>query len=459
MFAPVPRIADPLDDERCTGFSPPSEEEEEKVEDEDKEAEDSLASQRREIRRRLRAALSMASRACRTREAEEKKPTGFMDIPLEIREDIYRHILVVTAPILVRAGWKRIYARKRPGIETAILHVSKSIYNETTRILYGDNTFLYRLRDPTNRVANLRELPERDSTPEQVTDDDDEPGDDEFVPDDGDYDAEDEDAQEHSSNRPSRSKRRRTRRAAPNKNEKSDQIDIEKFGAYFRRLIVEAERNRFSETTQTAMAEAIKVFTAQPGTLAKACAGGVRTTINTFTIRVAPKYRHPDDFTFVDFFRPASPVWRALKSLPCRFIRIDILTAFLNGGCDPRFCRLTIDMQGLRFSRLAARSREVPGQRISLRKDFWQNDLLIGSQRAARANRCEDALEQLETHVAKACEKHLSQDVKEAAVGIDFDDDSDYYDAMDWDAQVGGLDDFDGFAPGLEPEEEHGEEE
>ncbi|KAF7543915.1 hypothetical protein G7Z17_g10357 [Cylindrodendrum hubeiense] len=361
-----------------------------------------------------------------------RQPRCFlMRLPLEIRDEIYREILVVGPPILVRAGWRRIYARKRPGIGTGIMRTNKRINNETVRILYGENRFLYRLRDPPDPryVVNVEQLSLNDSKEDglgsEPDDDAPESNDDAFDPGKGQGDVDGDDC-------------------APR--ERNDRIDIAKFGSYFRRLIVEAERNRYSDDTQFAMAEAIKVFTAQRGILAKACSGGVKTNIKTFTIRVSPQYQLGDSnvvnfgeqdpqhtFTFIDFFNKDSLVLDAIKSLSCQYIKIDLLTSYLNGGTDPKISRLTIDMRHLRFSQFAARQKTSGGPDF-WRQDLWRKDKQILQQRIVGAKRSTAALLNLEKHVFKACNNHVKDDVFQLYME---ELENDYDGMMDWEQTEG----------------------
>ncbi|KAH7008146.1 hypothetical protein EDB80DRAFT_892608 [Ilyonectria destructans] len=398
--APIPSIPDPYDDDKDSVASIP--------------LGDAPEPRPVPAPRPARASRSVPAPQSAPAARRKRRRCSLMRIPLEIRDEIYRNILVVNPPILVRAGWKRIYARKRPGIEIDIMCTNQTIYHETVRILYGENRFLYRLRDPPNpgQVVNVEDLSLDDSRDADIVSE----------PDDGASDSDDDafDPSDCQDADPEDS----------NQRELSDRIDITKFGGFFRRLIVEAERNRYSDKTQMAMAEAIKVFTVQPGFLAKACSGGVKTNIQTFTIRVTPQVR-PDTFTFIDFFKKDSPVLEAIKSLPCRCVKIDLLTTYLNGGQDPKIARLTIDMRHLRFSQFAARQK-TGGQRDCWRQDLWRNDQSILMQRMQNAKRSAAALLQLENHVLGACNKYVQDDVIQRH--LDELDDA-YDEMMDWEPE------------------------
>ncbi|KAK4164898.1 hypothetical protein QBC43DRAFT_352607 [Cladorrhinum sp. PSN259] len=96
-------------------------------------------------------------------------------LPLEIREKIYRHLLVAPKPIPVKNLWSEAVhvrtrrARGRRGqpeepdmdfvMEPRILFSCRQAFAEGTKVLYSENTFFYQLRDPNiiprlNNFAN-----------------------------------------------------------------------------------------------------------------------------------------------------------------------------------------------------------------------------------------------------------------------------------------------------------------
>ncbi|KAH7152389.1 hypothetical protein B0J13DRAFT_548296 [Dactylonectria estremocensis] len=223
---------------------------------------------------------------------------------------------------------------------------------------------------------------------------------------------------------------------------RDNRINIEKFRSYFRHLIVEAERNRYSGDTRAHMADAIKIFTAQPGRGGKTRAGAAKTSLQTFTIRIAPQYglnltglvravdQNSHQFTFVNFFSHESPVLDAIKSLSCQCIKVDLLTSYLNGGQHPSISRLTIDMRSLRFSQLAARQK-TSGDGHGIRQDLWRNDRQILSQRVEGVKRITAALLNLEKHVLDACKRHIDNDIIQRCRD-ELDDD---LESMGWEPQ------------------------
>lgn len=73
----------------------------------------------------------------------------FLRLPLEVRQRIYRHLLRARGPVRVLHGWSRLSRVKQPVLMApAILAVSRSLFGEAVRVLYGENEFRYLMRDP-----------------------------------------------------------------------------------------------------------------------------------------------------------------------------------------------------------------------------------------------------------------------------------------------------------------------
>ena len=66
--------------------------------------------------------------------AEGPKTVGFLDLSLEVRDQIYRELLF--QPIGYGA------ARRRHKFETSILHVNEQIHQEASRVLYEENAWV-----------------------------------------------------------------------------------------------------------------------------------------------------------------------------------------------------------------------------------------------------------------------------------------------------------------------------
>jgi hypothetical protein len=62
-------------------------------------------------------------------------PTSFLDLPAELRNEIYKHLFLFREPII---PWKRYNDKK---IATNLLLTNKTILHEASSILYSSNCF------------------------------------------------------------------------------------------------------------------------------------------------------------------------------------------------------------------------------------------------------------------------------------------------------------------------------
>ncbi|KAF4978122.1 hypothetical protein FZEAL_5454 [Fusarium zealandicum] len=336
-----------------------------------------------------------------------KKPLGLMSMPLEIREEIYRNILVSHKPVPVYDGWKRVYQRERPGLDISILLVNKLIYLEAIRTLYGGNSFLYRLRDapdPSHQITGVRRMANNDD----------------YIP-----DCEDEDEDEDDDFSLDRSHEPGT-------------INIAKFARLFRYLIIQADHNRHTAETQQFMVDAIKVF-------AKCTRP---TNIHTLSLVVSPEYKN-STFTFVNFFKANSTLTEALRGISCEMLRIRIYNKHLNGGNGQRSTLITLPLHHLRFvkqlkqQQLAREKRQLEGNGETRSRDLWAGDQQMARFRYRRLKKVNRALEILEHEVLEACRKHVQERVIKDGDGLEVkghadDDDADDAFGHEWD---GDLDD------------------
>ncbi|KAK6071801.1 hypothetical protein SCUP234_09516 [Seiridium cupressi] len=74
----------------------------------------------------------------------------FTKVPTEVRDMIFRHLLVHHRDIRVLRGWSLVFPRSRPNLEANVLRVCRVFYRQGLRILYGENTFVYLVRDPSS---------------------------------------------------------------------------------------------------------------------------------------------------------------------------------------------------------------------------------------------------------------------------------------------------------------------
>ncbi|ODA84024.1 hypothetical protein RJ55_02542 [Drechmeria coniospora] len=295
---------------------------------------------------------------------ERRQRTELLKFPAEVRLRIFRHLLVADKDILVHAGWALVYKRQAIGLSTAIMRTCRIVHGEASSVLYGDNVFRYRLRDASSPVSDLPSHGRRHAR--------------------GDDRESDSDWEEDN-----------TVGVAASRSRTQSDISVVKHLPLFRRLAVEAEDNRYSESTKDAMARAIRVFAAN--------GDGQRPRVNvrSFTIRVAPLWnpevRPKGAFTFIDFFESNSPVMKAILAVRCRYFRVDLMTQYMDGPSPKSGCSLTID-----------RSHEMIRTQVrETKRDFWARELLMRETRESAANRSVEALDNLGREVAKFCVEYV----------------------------------------------------
>ncbi|KAM0243154.1 hypothetical protein ACHAP5_006873 [Fusarium lateritium] len=326
------------------------------------------------------------------------KRRSLMDLPAEVREHIYRGLLVSDKPIPVYDRWKRVYQREKPGLDISILMTCKTVFIEARGVLYGENTYLYRLRDapnPTQVMVNTHELANNDD----------------YIPDTG-------TGQESSlvfggPNLPAEMEH------------EPGTINVTKYADYFRYITVEADHNRYSSYTQEFMADAIKMFACEPYT----------TNIHTLRIIISPRYEG-GKFTFADFFEPGSDLMVALRAMCCDTIRIRIRNKFLNEGLGAPSSELVLQVHQLRFIK-HLRYDELKGSDNTERRDPWRKDWKMKQFRFDELRKINGRLMTLRRSVIKACKKHLQAHVvRRGDLGpMNWNADADEEDWDDWDVQ------------------------
>ncbi|KAL3957733.1 hypothetical protein ACCO45_008311 [Purpureocillium lilacinum] len=344
----------------------------------------------------------------------------------EIRLRIWRLLFVSAKPILVYRNWTMTYRRKperrsnriteRGGgagngrtapdqtsdlYGIAILRTCSALFVEGVAVLYGENTFCYRLRDsrPSSTTAGGAA-------------------------------------------------------AAAARGEEAH-INVEKYYYFFRSLAIEAEPNRYSDSTMAAMAEAINVFAPRDGR--------PRPNINRLVLRVTPLREMPPDddgdgnddgndadldddngqgdegsdnedgsndsddsdaddgdnggtsfdnerhYTFVSFFKPASPVMEAVHNLRCNVLRIDLMCphrAAASAATAAHWVRawqpgrsFTIDRS---VEMILRGLREDPR-----RRDPWARDRCMLLTRRERTRHVWRMMDEVWLHVARFCRRHV----------------------------------------------------
>ncbi|KAK4044760.1 hypothetical protein C8A01DRAFT_11833 [Parachaetomium inaequale] len=236
--------------------------------------------------------------------------THFFTLATEIRDKIYRHLLVSPKPIHVQHLWTELARRstRRGGrgddvettIDTRILSVCRRTALEGIRILYSENTFLYLLRDP------------------------------EVV---------------ESGSGGGRRSQRVAGRAWREREQDSRSINLAKYGHLLRHMAIELEPNRTATSYEKLMSAALE-------TLAPASADSLPSPprplcspihLHTLTITVSPLLEsmnrpvrapaqgnqdvviHEGRFlSMVSFFSRGKPVLKALQNLNADFLRINV---------------------------------------------------------------------------------------------------------------------------------------
>ncbi|KAL7797569.1 hypothetical protein V8C37DRAFT_280753 [Trichoderma ceciliae] len=334
-----------------------------------------------------------------------KTPPTFLGIPREVRMKIYRCLLIARKAIAVHGGWKQVYRNNDLNLSTGILRVCKVVCDEACVVLYGENLFLYRLRDPTYNVRNIANL---------ATNDD-------VLPD-GERDSDSEYEEEE-------------------KNlgcQKESSIDVAKYAPLFRKIAVEAEHNRYSEDTQESMAAAIQVF----ATRDEGRPGEGSCNIHTLTIRVMPLWEKKEDepdkgrFTFVDFFQADTPVIRAIKAVNCQVFHIDILTRYMSRPSanapitlsGKGACRLTVNRRHERFYNMM---REEGGGGGGGGDGLGEKDKAMQRRMVDMAKRSSIVMDSLAWHIERQCSQRNFHEETTMDLFVDSPHDSSWNDVDD----------------------------
>ncbi|KAF5671177.1 hypothetical protein FCIRC_8768 [Fusarium circinatum] len=308
---------------------------------------------------------------------------SFMGLPAEVREQIYRGLLLSDNPILVYDSWRRVYQRKNPGLDISILMVCKRVFVEARDVMYGENIFLYLLRDaPTqyHGMANIQDLV----------------NDDVYVPEPGMRD------QENTANRD-------TNPLALPVHEPGT-IHTAKYAQYFRFITVKADPSRSNAVTKEFMVDAIKMFAKAP----------YNANIHTLKIVITPRLEH-GKFTFVDFFQPTSELMIALRALPCERIHVQILNEHLNNGAWPSSTNLILRTHQLRFHRQLVlqaledkrkdENDESDDRDAKIQSsDLFKTDAQMRNFRYNKLCRIHQRMAQLSKFILQVCEKCAQDD-------------------------------------------------
>ncbi|AEO63353.1 uncharacterized protein THITE_2108470 [Thermothielavioides terrestris NRRL 8126] len=316
--------------------------------------------------------------------------THLFTLATEIRDEIYRHLLVSTKPIHVQNLWTetaRRPSRRGAGddcanttIDTRILSVCRQTAVEGTRILYSENCFLYLLRDEV-------------------------------------------------------SKGRRSQRFA----DSGRKINLAKYGHLIRHMAIELEPNRTEASYESLMADALA--TLAPGPTTGKITPDCSIHLHTLTVTVSPLLQashrtlrgpglgnqgmivHEGRFlSVVSFFSRGAPVLKALQRINADFLRINVhVNSDIKTGTSSnesgdeadsesdgevsdtasrrpkkRHLETTIDLRCLP-RRMEALSREDP------LGNLWANDALMQARRHDQGAKANNTLVNLRLHIEQAC--------------------------------------------------------
>jgi hypothetical protein len=305
-----------------------------------------------------------------------KTPPTFMGIPREIRMKIYRYLLLNEKPITVHGKWKQVHRSNSLSLPTGILSTCKIVHDEACVVLYGENVFVYLLRDPVWPARAISNLATNDD--EVSSEDEDDSG--------SEYEDEEED---------SRSCNYHRERC----------IDVDKYAPLFRKIVVEAEHNRYSKATQESMADAIRIFATKDDGASRDDTCNIR----TLTIRVSPLWNEGDEpgagrFTFVDFFETNAPVIQAIKAVDCQLLHVEILTKYISRQpsnstitySEDGSVRLTIDRRWERYHNVVRHGRAHRGV-------LDDRDKVMKHRMREMTNRTSVAIDELARHVEAQC--------------------------------------------------------
>lgn len=319
-------------------------------------------------------------------------------LPFDIRQLIYREMLVASTPVVVHSNWKKIYQREKPQISVQFLLTCRFIYDEALPTLYSENIFYYRIRDAVNTAVTLGDIRHPALTfgnPGAVDHDDAEES------------GSDWERDQHAPRaRTNRNVNKRVTRSSLRRKKTTEDwdINIPKFAHLFRHIVIEAESNRLEAATKECMARAIDVFGFKAPT-GSAEEAQERLTIRNLTLRITPS-RHSGlahGYTFVDFFDKESPVVSAVKNLDCRVFRIEISRSVLRTDVTAEAHRKKEDTDTIELDFCHQRALYNIAKFGS--KDVWDGDVVMQQQRLKGALAGRLRLDSLAQEVRTLCEE------------------------------------------------------
>jgi hypothetical protein len=313
-------------------------------------------------------------------------PIGFLSLPTEIRTQIYHHLLVAEQPIQVHCYWTMVYIRSRPELWPHILRTCKLIAMEALPVLYGCNTFEYRIRDPLPK--GMKAHRRRNNADEEGGNDRDsdisEVG---TLP----YGKQTLDIISCAGRLPRGSIRH-------------GEILLHKFGYLFRNIAITLEGNRTEPGYEIMMAEAIAIFRSLPPEASSesesaisSLTGHRRAALRSITIEICPRRdEQTNELLFVDFFAPESPIMRQIRLVQCQFLTVRVNLV------DKRVVPIKLDM------RHAMPVSSLRGRRVSFgaETDIWSHDKIVQLRREKTEAEIRTALICLPRKIKEWCEEY-----------------------------------------------------
>ncbi|KAK1760850.1 hypothetical protein QBC47DRAFT_428237 [Echria macrotheca] len=341
----------------------------------------------------------------------------FKRLTPDIRDRIYRHLLVSPKPIAVSGLWTELVRsnarrnRRLPTrhigrvireqeddtssvIDARILSVCKQAAEEGSRVLYSENIFLYKMRDPQS-------LPSQDPNMGGMVS-------------------------------------RSGRNASPKNTNSSSRgaINFAKYGHLFRHMAVELESNRTGEEYERLLACALESLVdtdAYRKSYGLRCTPSWFPTINMFlqtlTITISPVWEEPeveDDLWFdpmdladeadtskhlsvVKFFSTGHRVMKALRHINVRFIRVNLHVPEgpWDESDDGEVHSVSTDEENTRHLETTIDMRYHPAHVArnpdDMSKRLWQNDPLMPLKYKEMAAAAEQGFKELRKRIEVAC--------------------------------------------------------
>jgi hypothetical protein len=337
--------------------------------------------------------------------------THFFTLATEIRDKIYRHLLVSPKPIQVQRLWteprRPTTRRGRRGddvditpLDTKILSVCRRTALEGTRVLYSENTFLYLLRDP--------EVVQNAST----------------------------------------GGGRKSERVKARKEKESRSINLDKYGHLIHHMAIELEPNRTDASYEKLMSAALKALA--PTVASPTAPPRQPIHLHTLTITISPLFQSSQRtvrasapgnqdvmisegrfLSMVGFFSRGAPVLKALQRVNVDFLRInvhvnsDVEDGRPRGTAGPWVDLSEDDVDDDSDSDSEEPNPESEGAQLPKRhhlettidlrclprhlealaqkSQLWANDSLMQEKRRQQGREAENKLAQLRRHIEDAC--------------------------------------------------------